>query len=137
MFKYGSFPIYQRSSDLYLMEVETGQYRRLDINSDLYDSWHFWSSNGRWIAFSSKRGNGLLTRIYFSYFDNAGRFHKPVVLPQRDPSFYDSFIWTYNIPELVTGPVEKRPAQFGAVICGPEQQLKADAEADRQQSTGY
>jgi len=26
-------------------------------------------------------------------------------MPQEDPAYYDSLMMTYNIPELVTGPV--------------------------------
>jgi len=128
MCEYGNFPVYQRSSDLYLMDLQTRQHRRLEINSDLCDSWHSWSSNGRWVAFSSKRGNGLLTRLHFSYVDNSGRFHKPIVMPQRDPAFYDSFTWTYNVPELVDGPVRQTKAQFGAAICEPRAVLSSSGE---------
>jgi len=116
MFKYGSFPIYQSSSDLYVMDLRTRQYRRLEINSETCDSWHGWSRNSRWIIFASKRGNGLLARIYFSCVDDAGCFHKPVLLPQRDPEFYDSCVLTYNVPELVTGPIAQTAARFGAAI---------------------
>jgi len=87
------------------MDLKTGIYRRLECNSDQSDSWHCWSSNSRWIVFSSKRDNGLLARPYFSYFDPEGREHKPFVLPQKDPTFYDTWLKTYNVPELVSGPV--------------------------------
>jgi Tol biopolymer transport system component len=105
MSDYGGFPIHQSSCDLYLMDLKTGIYRRLECNSDQSDSWHCWSSNSRWIVFSSKRDNGLLARPYFSYFDPEGREHKPFVLPQKDPTFYDTWLKTYNVPELVSGPV--------------------------------
>ena len=61
MCKYGCFPVYQQSSDLYLIDLEAAErtgryeYRRLEVNSDESESWHSWSSNSRWIAFSSKR----------------------------------------------------------------------------------
>jgi hypothetical protein len=105
MCRYGCFPIYQPSSDLYLMDLATRQYRKLAINSEFSESWHSWSSNSRWIAFSSKRGGGLFTRTYISYVDDAGTVHKPFILPQRDPSYYDSLLETYSVPELVKGPV--------------------------------
>ncbi|MBN1506017.1 MAG: PD40 domain-containing protein, partial [Sedimentisphaerales bacterium] len=85
MCRYGCFPIYQPSSDLYLMDLATRQHRKLTINSDFSESWHSWSSNSRWIAFSSKRQGGLFTRTYFSYVDSAGTAYKPFVLPQQDP----------------------------------------------------
>jgi len=105
MLAYGNFPLFQASSDLYLMELASGKYRRLECNSDSSEAWHCWSSNSRWIVFSSKRDNGLLARPYFSYIDSKGREHKPFVLPQKDPVFYDTWLRTYNVPELVSGPV--------------------------------
>jgi hypothetical protein len=105
MCRYGCFPIYQPSSDLYLMDLATRQYRKLAINSEFSESWHSWSSNSRWIAFSSKRQGGLFTRTYLSYVDSAGTVSKPFVLPQQDPCYYDSLLETYSVPELVKGPV--------------------------------
>jgi len=110
MCPYGCFPIYQPGSDLYLMDLATGQYRKLGINSEFSESWHSWSSNSRWIAFSSKRQGGLFTRTYLSYVDSAGTAHKPFILPQRDPTYYDSLLETYSVPELVKGPVPARPS---------------------------
>jgi hypothetical protein len=105
MCRYGCFPVYQPSSDLYLMDLATKQYRKLGINSKFSESWHSWSSNSRWIAFSSKRQDGLFTRTYLSYIDSEGTAHRPFVLPQQDPTYYDSLLETYSVPELVKGPV--------------------------------
>ena len=101
MCRYGCFPIYQPSSDLYLMDFNTGDYRRLDINSLYSESWHSWSGNSRWIAFSSNRQGGSLTRTYLSYVDATGRVHKPFVLPQKDPDYYDALVETLSVPELI------------------------------------
>ena len=122
--KYGHFPIYQPSSDLYLMDLQTRQFRRLEINSDQADSWHCWSSNGRWVVFSSKRGNGLLARPHFSYVDEAGRFHKAFVLPQEDPNFYDACVQTFSLPEFVRGPVEIGAAELARAVVRPRSILK-------------
>ena len=105
MCQYGCFPVYQPTSDLYLMRLSTGDYTKLDINSEFSESWHSWSSNSRWIAFSSRRAGGFFTRAYLSYVDDKGEVHKPFVLPQRNPEFYDSLLETLSVPELVTGPV--------------------------------
>ena len=105
MCRYGCFPAFQPSSDLYLMDLEKGTYARLPINSEFSESWHSWSSNSRWIAFSSKRLGGTFTRSFLSFVDETGRAHKPLVLPQRDPELYDSLLKTFSVPELVTGPV--------------------------------
>jgi len=103
--EYGCFPVYQRSSDLYMLELRTGEYHRLDINSVESESWHSWSSNSRWIAFSSKRQDGLFTRTYISYVDDEGRAGKPFVVPQKDPAYYGSCLKTYSVPELAAEPV--------------------------------
>lgn len=106
MCRYGCFPVYQPSSDLYLMDLATGDYHKLAINSRYSESWHSWSSNARWIAFTSKRQGGVLARIYVSYVDDNGRAYKPFVLPQRDPTYYDSLLKTYSVPELVKSSVK-------------------------------
>ncbi len=105
MQNYGAYPHSQASSDLYLMDVMTRKYRKLSINSEYNESWHSWSKNGHWILFSSKRGGGIFTRLYFSYVDSMGNARKPFLLPQRDPAFYDSFIKCYNVPEFAVAPV--------------------------------
>jgi hypothetical protein len=116
MCKYGCFPIYSQDSDLYMMDLQTGQYNKLDINSEYSESWHSWSSNSRWIAFSSKRQGGMFTRTYFSYVDKSGKAHKPFVLPQEDPAFYGSFLKTYSVPELITGPVAVSSRELAGAV---------------------
>lgn len=70
-----------------MLDLSTRQCRRLAINSEQSESWHCWTSNGRWIVFSSKRLDGLFARPFFSYVDERGEFHKPFVLPKRIPAF--------------------------------------------------
>lgn len=123
--KYGNFSIYQPSSDLYMMDLQTGKYRRLDINSDKCESWHCWSSNGKWIVFSSKRRDGLLAKPYFSYVEDTGKARKPFLLPQADPKFYDSFVKTYNVPQFATGPVPVSQRQLAKALHSAEKQVKA------------
>ena len=129
MSRYGNFPVYQRNSDLYIMDLETRQTRRLDINSDQADSWHCWSANGRWIVFSSKRLDGLFARPFFSYFDRDGQFFKPFVLPQEDPTFYDTYLKTYNVPELVLGPIEVKESALSQALLNPSKELKPTGDA--------
>lgn len=106
MSEYGYFTIYARSSDLWLYDLEQHRYNKLEVNSDDVDSYHSWSSDGRWFVFASKRRDGLCARLYFSYLDEQGHASKPFLLPQRNPQFYDTYFWNYNVPELLTGPVE-------------------------------
>ena len=102
----------------------------MDINSTQTDSYHCWSSSGRWFVFSSKRMDGLYTRPYFCYFDKTGKASKPFVLPQKDPEFYYSFLKNYNIPQLITGAVEPLPIDLRNLILGKSQPVKLDATVD-------
>ena len=105
----GNFSIWHPEADLYLIDLQTGDMRPLtEANSpDATDSYHSWSSNGRWLAFSSRRLDGLYTRPFFTYIDGTGHAHKPFLLPQKDPTVhYDNLFFSYNIPELISGKVE-------------------------------
>jgi len=106
MCDYGVFPVFRPSSDLYMMDLQTMAYRRLGVNTQYSESWHSWSSNGRWMVFSSKKQGGVFTRPFFSYVDVDGRVYKSFVLPQNDPFFYQSFLKTYSVPEFITGPIK-------------------------------
>lgn len=125
MCEYGCFPVYQSSSDLYIMDLSTGEYRSVAVNSKYSESWHSWSSNSRWIAFSSKRQDGLFTRTYLSYVDDDGKLHKPFVLPQRDPEYYDSLLETYSVPELITGRIKVGKSLLGRAARG-EKSISVD-----------
>ena len=125
--KWGSFPVYQVSSDLYALDLNTRQYRRLNINSDQAESWHSWSSNGRWLVFSSKRLDGLFARPFFSYVDEQGRFYKPFLLPQQDPAFYESYLKTFNVPELIRGPITVEERELAQGILKPRKILAPKA----------
>lgn len=106
---YGTFPIWHRDADLYMINLETDEACLLDqVNSEEADSYHSWSSNSRWVVFSSRRMDGLYTRPYLVYVNERGEAAKPFVLPQKAPSFYSSFLYSYNIPEFVTGEIKNR-----------------------------
>ncbi len=113
---FGCFPIHHPESDLGLLDLRTGRERPLAINSDRADSWHCWSTNGRWIAFASKRADGLFTKVYLSYFDASGRAHKPLLVPERDPTVDDTFWYSFNTPELYATPVPASAAQLGRAL---------------------
>lgn len=76
-------------------------------------SWHSWSSNSRWLVFSSKQDDGIYTRLYFTHIDEKGRCTKAFVLPQLSArDYYDMMMDGYNIPELVRGHVTGSPASM-------------------------
>lgn len=135
MCRYGNFPIYQRSADLFFMDLATRRIEHPDINSLEADTWHCWSSNGRWIVFSSKRRDGLFARPYFSYFSADGHFSKPFMLPQKDPAFYDSFIKTFNVPEFIQGPVQVSESALSSAIYDPHKEVRPHQEAAAAESS--
>ena len=70
---FGQFHIWHNSADLYVKDLHTGELRALkNANSPVQDSYHTWSSNGRWIVFGSRRDDGNYTRPYIDYFDKNG-----------------------------------------------------------------
>ena len=106
MADFGNFHVWHKSSDLYVMNLSTGRaYPLQEANSQETDSYHSWSSNGRWILFTSRRDDGNYTRLYIAYFDKTGRAHRAFQVPQRDPLFYARFCKSYNVPEWLSEPV--------------------------------
>lgn len=126
----GYFTIHHPQTDLYLMNLETGEYHKMDINSPQTDSYHCFSSTGHWFVFSSKRLDGLFTRPFFSYLDDSGKTSKPFVLPQENPGFYDTFIRNYNIPELITGEVTVSPQSIRDKVLEDAVSARMDPSVD-------
>jgi len=103
---YGNFSIWHREADLYILDLRTGKYRPLtEVNSKETESFHDWSSNSHWFVFSSRRDDGLYTRLYISSIDKDGKATKPFMLPQKDPISNEYSFFSYNVPEFVIAPV--------------------------------
>ena len=120
-----TYPIHQQSSDLYLLNLETKQYRRLDpACSNFSESYPKWSSNGRWFSFLSNRRDGMSALPYFAYFDEEGQAHKAFLLPQEDPAWYDTFTDTYNILELVRSRVDVDTFELALAMQQPARQAE-------------
>ncbi|MCD8318999.1 MAG: hypothetical protein LUC45_09305 [Paraprevotella sp.] len=104
---YGQFHIWHQSVDLWAFDLQgdKGAFPLQEANSPEADSYHSWSSNGRWIAFSSRRDDGNYTRVYITYFDRNGRARKAFMLPQADPGDNILLLKSYNVPELTREPV--------------------------------
>lgn len=114
---HGVFPLDQIVSDFIMFNLEDGSYRHVDeLNSPFAESYHCWSSNGKWVMFSTRREDGVHTRLYFSHIDGNGHFSKPFALPQRDPDYSREFLYAYNIPEFMKEPVHITPRQFASFI---------------------
>lgn len=126
----GYFTIHHPQTDLNLLNLQTGEFQKMDINSSETDSYHCFSNAGHWFVFSSKRIDGLFTRPFFSYLDENGKATKPFVLPQENPEFYNTYIKNYNIPELITGEVPFSQLEIRDKVLEEAVTAKIDASVD-------
>lgn len=104
---FGNFPINHKESDLWLMDLGSGETRPLTkANSPYTESFHNWSSDSHWILFASRRGDSLYSCIYFAQIDEYGNVSKPFLLPQKDPDFYHKTLFTFNVPDFTKEKVD-------------------------------
>jgi Tol biopolymer transport system component len=103
---YGQFSIWHHESDLWLLDLTTGESRPMaGANSEDTESFHNWSTNSRWLVFSSRRDDGLYTRPYFCHVDAKGIVSKAFMLPQRNSRrFYRERFYSFNVPDFIIGP---------------------------------
>ena len=118
--EWGCFHIWHHDADLWMMEVISDEFASAkpltEANSNDTESYHSWSSNGRWIVFSSRRYDGMFTRPYFSHVSKDGKATKPFELPTADPDFHRQFLKSYNVPEFMRGPVTLKPQQLASKL---------------------
>ena len=125
MCDYGCFPVYRKSSDLYMIDLEAaaadrpvrvppaGDQQRPERElAQLVEQQPLDRVQQQAGQRDSSRGRTS------SYVDPNGMVHKPLVLPQKDPTHYDSCLWTYSVPELVTQPVRATKETLGRVVRG-------------------
>jgi len=105
---YGNWSIWHKDADLYIIDLQNRKMIPLDaLNSNDVESYHSWSSNSRWVVFSSRRIDGLYTRPFIGYINPDGTSAKPFLLPQKDVDYYHRLMKSYNIPEFITGKVQQ------------------------------
>ncbi len=93
-----NYMLLRPDSELYIVPTSGGPARRLRHNTERMNSWHSWSSNSRWIVFSSK-ANGPYTQLFLTHIDEEGNDSPPVLLERfTDPDR------AANIPEFVPLP---------------------------------
>ena len=105
--EYGNFSIWHKDADLWMLNLATKEIYPLNrLTSHHAVSYPSWSHNSRWVVFSSRRIDGLYTRPFFAHINDDGNPEKPFLLPQRSTKFYNELLYSYNIPEFITGKVE-------------------------------
>ena len=115
--EFGVFHIWHHDADLWMLDLQTGNARPAEeINSPDTESYHSWSSNGKWVGFRSRRDDGTYTRPFCAHIDKDGKFSKPFELPSADPDYHRQFMKCYNIPEFMKGPVTIKPQDFADVL---------------------
>jgi hypothetical protein len=107
---FGYFPVNNKSSDLYLMDLGRGTYRKLPVNSPESESYVSWSDNSRWFVFSSRRLDGMTSKPYICHIDSAGEVSKPFLVPQKDGAYYRTDHRNFSRPELLK---KRFPIAFG------------------------
>ena len=118
---YGVFHIWHKDANLYLMDLQNGSTRELsEINSSDVESYHSWSSNGKWIIFSTRRDDGGFTRLYLSHLGEDGKFTKAFPIPQQSPDYSTNFMFSYNIPEFMKEPVSVSPKEIASFFKNSE-----------------
>lgn len=115
--KYGNFSIWHRDADLKMYDLEKNMPVDISaLNSPETESYHSWSSNGRWVIFSSRRGDGLYTRPYLAHIDREGNVSRPFLLPQKNSLYYLHQDRSYNIPEFMTGKIKGHLVEIEKLI---------------------
>jgi hypothetical protein len=115
--KYGVFHIWHHDADLWMLDLQTGEVHNMEeINSADTESYHSWSSNGRWVVFSSRRYDGNYTRPFIAHIDKDGRAGKPFELPCANPDYHRQLLKSYNVPEFMRGPVTISPQRFADAL---------------------
>jgi tetratricopeptide (TPR) repeat protein len=85
-------------SKLYIVPFKGGEARRLDCNLPLMNSWHSFSPNGHWLAFSSK-GFSHYTGLFLTHIDAQGNDSPAILIENATPANR-----AVNLPEFVNVP---------------------------------
>jgi Tol biopolymer transport system component len=115
---YGYFSIWHPESDLWILDLTTGESHPLDdANSRRADSFHNWTTNSQWFLFTSRRHDGLYSHLYFACMKADGKATKPFLLPQRNPKrYYRESLFSFNTPDFVAEPVKPHARKMGKLI---------------------
>ena len=150
MTHFGYFPIWHHDADLWMIDLKTsllspprgedgisdslhvspplegsGEVFPMKVlNSPDTESYHSWSSNGRWVIFSSRRDDGTFTRPFIAHIDKDGNATRPFELPMARPDAHRLSMKSYNIPEFMHEPVTIAPQTFADILKGEAVDVK-------------
>jgi Flp pilus assembly protein TadD len=85
-------------SKLYIVPFEGGQARLMKCNTSLMNSWHTFSPNGRWMAFSSK-SRSPYTQMFLTHLNAGGNDTPPILIDNATAANR-----AVNLPEFVNIP---------------------------------
>lgn len=119
--EYGTFPVWHAEADLGMIDLVSMEPVDVSVwnHESEADSYHSWSSDGRWVIYGSRRMDGRYTRLYIAYWDEYGKPHKPFLLPQEDPQYNMWRMKSYNVPEFLAGKVDL-PEAAADLFCSKE-----------------
>lgn len=88
------------SSTIWLYNIKDNTLKEMELNQKgTMNSWHSWSTDGKWLVFSSKRGNNGLTGLFIARVFEDGRSAPAVKIVSRDK-------YKVNLPFVI--PEEKK-----------------------------
>ena len=97
-----SFRIWYHDADLWMLDLKTWKAEPLTVcNSTKSENDPSWSSNGRWIVFSSRRGDGLFACPFMAHVDAEGQVSKPFELPTDDPDYHRQQLKSYKALKFI------------------------------------
>jgi hypothetical protein len=89
-----------------------GQARRLKCNTSLMNSWHSFSPNGRWLAFSSKSWS--YAQVFLTHIDEDGNDSPPILIENSTAANR-----AVNIPEFENVPLGGSGVKESVVRASP------------------
>jgi len=126
--EWGCFHIWHRDADLWMIDLRAdtaeGDNAPLTaapvetLNSDNTESYHSWSSNGRWVVFSSRRNDGVFTRPFIAHVDTNGVFARPFELPSENPDYHRQLLKSYNVPEFMRAMCSRKRRRLSNMYLG-------------------
>jgi Tol biopolymer transport system component len=93
----GTFPA-QNAGDFYIVKPDAKEGKVAEplanANSPYGEKYHSFSSNGRWLVFSSTRISKMFSATHICHIDSNGNAGIPIAMPQKDAAHYEKNIYS-------------------------------------------